>query len=124
MAQQTRSFAHHWKQGKTSHSECRYSQHHSVDTRRVVLPLQRNKLIIMQSYRTELEQEISLKEAIVEKDILELGRKIEQFKDGSLHEDKFRALRLARGVYGQRQQGDRKSTRLNSSHSQISYAVF
>jgi sulfite reductase (ferredoxin) len=59
----------------------------------------------MQSYRTELEQEISLKEAIVEKDILELGRKIEQFKDGSLHEDKFRALRLARGVYGQRQQG-------------------
>src|SRR3989338_8053605 len=105
MAQQTRSFAHHWKQGKTSHSECRYSQHHSVYTRRVVLPLQRNKLIIMQSYRTELEQEISLKEAIVEKDILELGRKIEQFKDGSLHEDKFRALRLARGVYGQRQQG-------------------
>lgn len=59
----------------------------------------------MQSYRTELEQEISLKEAIVEKDVLELGRKIEQFKNGSLHEDKFRALRLARGVYGQRQQG-------------------
>lgn len=59
----------------------------------------------MQSYRTELEQEISLKEAIVEKDVLELGRKIEQYKNGSLHEDKFRALRLARGVYGQRQQG-------------------
>lgn len=59
----------------------------------------------MQSYRTELEQEISLKEAIVEKDVLELGRKIEQFKDGSLNEEKFRALRLARGVYGQRQQG-------------------
>lgn len=59
----------------------------------------------MQSYRTELEQEISLKAAIVEKDVLELGRKIEQFKNGSLHEDKFRALRLARGVYGQRQQG-------------------
>lgn len=59
----------------------------------------------MQSYRTELEQEISLKEAIVEKDVLELGRKIEQYKNGSLHEDKFKALRLARGVYGQRQQG-------------------
>src|SRR2546427_9136550 len=26
--------------------------------------------------------------------------------------------------HGARQQGDRKSTRLNSSHSQISYAVF
>ncbi len=59
----------------------------------------------MQSFRTELEEAISLKETIVEKDILDLGRKIEQFKDGAIHEDKFRALRLARGVYGQRQQG-------------------
>lgn len=59
----------------------------------------------MQSFRTELEQAVSLKEAVVEKDILELGRKIEAFRNGELHEDKFRALRLARGVYGQRQPG-------------------
>lgn len=59
----------------------------------------------MLSYRSETEETISLKEAIVQKDILELGRKIEQFKNGELHEEKFRALRLARGVYGQRQQG-------------------
>jgi len=59
----------------------------------------------MQSFRTEFEETISLKEAIVQKDILDLGRKIEQFKKGAIHEDKFRALRLARGVYGQRQQG-------------------
>lgn len=42
---------------------------------------------------------------IVDKDVLELGAKIQAFKEGSLHEDKFKALRLARGVYGQRQQG-------------------
>lgn len=59
----------------------------------------------MLSYRLETEETISLKEAIVQKDILELGRKIEQFKNGQLNEEKFRALRLARGVYGQRQQG-------------------
>ena len=59
----------------------------------------------MQSFRTELEQAVSLRKAVVEKDVLELGRKIEAFKNGSLNEDKFRALRLARGVYGQRQQG-------------------
>lgn len=59
----------------------------------------------MQSFRTELEQAVSLKKAIVEKDVLELGQKIAAFKNGSLNEDKFRALRLARGVYGQRQQG-------------------
>ena len=59
----------------------------------------------MLSYRSETEETVSLKEAIVQKDILELGRKIEQFKNGELHEEKFRALRLARGVYGQRQQG-------------------
>lgn len=59
----------------------------------------------MLSYRLETEETVSLKEAIVQNDILELGRKIEQFKNGELHEEKFRALRLARGVYGQRQQG-------------------
>ncbi|MGB5553612.1 MAG: nitrite reductase [Flavobacteriaceae bacterium] len=53
----------------------------------------------MQSFRTEIEN------PIVEKDILELERKIRQFKEGDLDEEKFRSLRLARGVYGQRQQG-------------------
>ncbi len=53
----------------------------------------------MQSFRTELEN------SIVEKDVLELEAKIRQFKDGDLDEEKFRSLRLARGVYGQRQQG-------------------
>ena len=53
----------------------------------------------MQSFRTEIEN------PVVEKDILELERKIRQFKEGNLDEEKFRSLRLARGVYGQRQQG-------------------
>ena len=53
----------------------------------------------MQSFRTEIEN------PIVEKDILELERKILEFKDGKVDEEKFRSLRLARGVYGQRQEG-------------------
>ncbi|MFX0557452.1 HEPN domain-containing protein [Maribacter sp. CXY002] len=53
----------------------------------------------MQSFRTEIEN------PIVEKDILELERKIHEFKEGKVDEEKFRSLRLARGVYGQRQQG-------------------
>jgi len=53
----------------------------------------------MQSFRTELEN------PIVEKDILELERKIHEFKEGKIPEEKFRSLRLARGVYGQRQPG-------------------
>jgi sulfite reductase (ferredoxin) len=53
----------------------------------------------MQSFRTELEN------PIVEKDILELERKIALFREGKIDEEKFRSLRLARGVYGQRQQG-------------------
>lgn len=53
----------------------------------------------MQSFRTELEN------PIVEKDIIELGRKIQLFKEGKIDEEKFRSLRLARGVYGQRQEG-------------------
>ncbi|MCW5516102.1 HEPN domain-containing protein [Muriicola sp. Z0-33] len=53
----------------------------------------------MQSFRTEIEN------PIVEKDILELEKKIRQFKGGELDEEKFRSLRLARGVYGQRQPG-------------------
>ena len=53
----------------------------------------------MQGFRTELEN------PIVEKDIIELERKIKLFRDGKIDEDKFRSLRLARGVYGQRQPG-------------------
>ncbi|MGB3152827.1 MAG: nitrite/sulfite reductase [Maribacter sp.] len=53
----------------------------------------------MQSFRTEIEN------PVVEKDILELERKIHEFHEGKLDEEKFRSLRLARGVYGQRQQG-------------------
>jgi len=53
----------------------------------------------MQSFQTEIEN------PVVEKDILELERKINEFHNGKLDEEKFRSLRLARGVYGQRQQG-------------------
>ena len=50
----------------------------------------------MKSFRTEIEN------PVVEYDILELERKIFEFKSGKLDEEKFRSLRLARGVYGQR----------------------
>ncbi len=53
----------------------------------------------MQSFRTEIEN------PVVQKDILELERKIHEFHGGKLDEEKFRSLRLARGVYGQRQEG-------------------
>lgn len=39
------------------------------------------------------------------KDILELSDKINRFKSGEIEEERFKAFRLARGVYGQRQQG-------------------
>ena len=53
----------------------------------------------MQSFRTEIEN------PIVERDIIELEKKICLFKEGRIDEERFRSLRLARGVYGQRQQG-------------------
>ena len=53
----------------------------------------------MQSFRTELEN------PIVEQDILDLGQKIALFKNGKIDDDQFRSVRLARGIYGQRQQG-------------------
>ncbi|UNY99131.1 nitrite reductase [Zhouia spongiae] len=53
----------------------------------------------MQSFRTEIEN------PVVEKDIIELERKIRLFKEGKIDEERFRSLRLARGVYGQRQEG-------------------
>ena len=53
----------------------------------------------MKSFRTEVEN------PLVEKDIIELEQKIRAFKQGTIPEEKFRNLRLARGVYGQRQLG-------------------
>ena len=53
----------------------------------------------MQSFRTELEN------PVVEKDIIDLERRIRLFREGEIHEEKFRSLRLARGIYGQRQPG-------------------
>lgn len=53
----------------------------------------------MQSFRTELEN------PVVEKEIIELERKIREYREGRIAEEKFRSLRLARGVYGQRQPG-------------------
>src|SRR5258705_8070092 len=53
----------------------------------------------MQSFRSELEN------PVVERDIIELERKIREFKQGKIPEEKFRSLRLARGVYGMRQEG-------------------
>ena len=53
----------------------------------------------MKSFQTEIE------DPIVQKDIIELEKKIRAFREGTLNEEKFRSLRLARGVYGQRQQG-------------------
>lgn len=59
----------------------------------------------MQSFRTELELVNHSGKALVEKDIIDLDHKIREFREGKIHEEKFRSLRLARGVYGQRQQG-------------------
>ncbi|MDC9723777.1 MAG: nitrite/sulfite reductase [Urechidicola sp.] len=53
----------------------------------------------MLSFRSEIEN------PVVQKDIIELANKIELFKEGKIAEEKFRSLRLARGVYGQRQFG-------------------
>ncbi len=53
----------------------------------------------MKSFRTELEN------PVVEKDLIELEKKINEFKNGTIHEQKFRSLRLARGIYVQGHQG-------------------
>ena len=42
----------------------------------------------MQSFRTEIEN------PVVEKDILELERKIRLFKEGKIDEERFRSLRF------------------------------
>ncbi|BDD01748.1 nitrite/sulfite reductase [Persicobacter psychrovividus] len=56
----------------------------------------------MQSFRSELE---SIENPIVQQDIIDLADKIQLHKEGKIDDDKFRSLRLARGVYGQRQAG-------------------
>ena len=38
-------------------------------------------------------------------DIIDLEKKIREFREGKIHDEKFRSLRLARGIYGQRQPG-------------------
>lgn len=53
----------------------------------------------MQSFRSEIEN------PIVERDIIDLEKKISLFYEGKIDEARFRSLRLARGVYGQRQFG-------------------
>ncbi len=53
----------------------------------------------MQSFRTELEN------PVVEQEIIELEKKISAYRKGTIPEEKFRSLRLARGIYGQRQAG-------------------
>ncbi|MEP2023934.1 MAG: nitrite/sulfite reductase [Reichenbachiella sp.] len=57
----------------------------------------------MQSFRSELE---NLENPVVQKDIIALADKIQIFREGKIDPDKFRSLRLARGVYGQRQPGN------------------
>ena len=56
----------------------------------------------MQSFRTELED---LNNPVVARDIIDLEKKIRLFRDGKIDDEKFRSLRLARGIYGQRQSG-------------------
>jgi sulfite reductase (ferredoxin) len=53
----------------------------------------------MLSFRTEIEN------PVVQNDIIELERKIQLYQNGKIDEDGFRSLRLARGIYGQRQEG-------------------
>jgi sulfite reductase (ferredoxin) len=53
----------------------------------------------MLSFRTELEN------PVVSKEILELDKKIKLFQNGTMPEQYFKSLRLARGIYGQRQKG-------------------
>ncbi|HEY5822943.1 MAG TPA: nitrite/sulfite reductase [Cyclobacteriaceae bacterium] len=56
----------------------------------------------MESFRSELED---ITNPIVAQDIISLEKKIRLFQDGKIDPDKFRSLRLARGIYGQRQSG-------------------
>jgi len=56
----------------------------------------------MQSFRSELED---LNNPVVIRDIIDLEKKIRLFREGKIDDEKFRSLRLVRGIYGQRQPG-------------------
>lgn len=58
---------------------------------------------------------------VVEKDILDLAAKISQFRDGRLPDDKFKSIRLARGIYGQRQKGV-QMVRIKLPHGKMTFA--
>lgn len=56
----------------------------------------------MESFRSELE---NLNNPVVARDIFDLEKKIRLYREGKIDDDKFRSLRLVRGIYGQRQPG-------------------
>ncbi len=56
----------------------------------------------MKSFRSELED---INNPVVAQDIIDLGNKIKMFREGKIDDDKFRSVRLLRGIYGQRQPG-------------------
>jgi sulfite reductase (ferredoxin) len=56
----------------------------------------------MDSFRSELED---INNPVVAQEIIDLEKKIRLFREGKIDSDRFRSLRLARGIYGQRQQG-------------------
>ncbi len=56
----------------------------------------------MESFRSELED---LNNPVVARDIVDLEKKIRLYREGKIDDDKFRSLRLVRGIYGQRQPG-------------------
>ncbi|MCU0444036.1 MAG: nitrite reductase [Microscillaceae bacterium] len=70
----------------------------------------------MQSFRSELE---TLDNPVVERDIIELEKKIHLYRSGKIDDEKFRSLRLARGVYGQRQPGV-QMIRIKIPHGKLS----
>lgn len=56
----------------------------------------------MKSFRSELED---INNPVVAQDIIDLGNKIKLYREGKVDDDKFRSIRLLRGIYGQRQPG-------------------
>jgi len=61
-----------------------------------------NGELIMESIRSKIED---IKNPAVQKDILDLENKIRLYREGQIDDEKFRGIRLIRGVYGQRQPG-------------------
>ncbi|KVV13828.1 HEPN domain-containing protein [Flavobacterium sp. TAB 87] len=53
----------------------------------------------MKTFRSEIEN------PVVQKEIIELEKRIHAFRGGTMDGERFRSLRLARGIYGQRQEG-------------------